>query len=295
MMSSAFPKGFLWGSSTNAQQFEGGWNKGGKGVSIADVREIPGMPEDASFEDFKNAAQHYTHYKEDIAYYGLMGFGIYRFTMAWTRIFPNGNDPEPNEEGLAFYDRVLTELEKYGIQPVVTLYAYDLPLHLLESYDGWMSRQCIQDYLRYVETVINRFKGRVKYWVPFNEQNFLRIDEEYMTGYKAKNEKEIFRMEHHFNLAYAQATALIHRIDPAAKPAAMSAICAFTRQPAIPPMWKRPTGLFTGLGMLLPTCMPGNNTLATILRRWRKSMIYPTSSWTGTWTSLPKRSRISYL
>lgn len=217
MMSSAFPKGFLWGSSTNAQQFEGGWNKGGKGVSIADVREIPGMPEDASFEDFKNAAQHYTHYKEDIAYYGLMGFGIYRFTMAWTRIFPNGNDPEPNEEGLAFYDRVLTELEKYGIQPVVTLYAYDLPLHLLESYDGWMSRQCIQDYLRYVETVINRFKGRVKYWVPFNEQNFLRIDEEYMTGYKAKNEKEIFRMEHHFNLAYAQATALIHRIDPAAK------------------------------------------------------------------------------
>lgn len=213
----SFPKGFLWGSSTNAQQFEGGWNEGGKGVSIADVRVIPGMPEESNFDDFKIASKHFYHYKEDIAYYGEMGFGIYRFTIAWPRIFPNGNDLKPNEEGLAFYDAILTELEKYNIQPVVTLYAYDMPVNLLKEYNGWMSRQCIDDYLRYVETVVTRYKGRVKYWVPFNEQNCLSVDEEYMTGYKVKNEKERFQLEHNFNLAYAKTTKLVHKIDPEAK------------------------------------------------------------------------------
>jgi len=216
-MNKGFPEGFLWGSSTNAQQFEGGWNEGGKGVSIADIRVIPGMPEEACFDEFKTAADHYNHYKEDISYYGKMGFGIYRFTIAWARIFPNGNDKQPNEVGLAFYDAILTELERYNIQPVVTLYAYDMPLKLQKDYNGWMSRQIVEDYLRYVETVVTRFKGRVKYWVPFNEQNFIILDQEYMTGYKAKDKKEIFRMTHHFNLAYAKATKLIHKIDPKAK------------------------------------------------------------------------------
>lgn len=207
----------LWGSSTNAQQFEGGWNKGGKGPSIADVRNIQDMPIDSSFDEFKIASDHYAHYKEDIAYFGRMGFSIYRFTMAWSRIFPNGDDQYPNEQGLEFYSNILSELEKYKIQPVVTLYAYDLPLALLKKNEGWMDRKCIDAYLKYVRTVVSRFKGRVKYWVPFNEQNFLAMDSEYMTGYKAKNSGEIFRLEHHFNLAYAQATKLIHQIDPDAK------------------------------------------------------------------------------
>jgi len=217
MLDKGFQKGFLWGSSTNAQQFEGAWNEGGKGVSIADVRVIPDMPEEANFHEFKIAADHYHHMEEDIALYGEMGFTTYRFTIAWSRIFPNGNDKEPNEEGLRFYERMLDELEKYNIAPVVTLYAYDLPLNLLNEYTGWMSRQCITDYLNYVKTVVTRFKGRVKFWVPFNEQNFLNLDSEYMTGYKAKNDLEIFQLEHHFNLAYAQATKLIHEIDPEAK------------------------------------------------------------------------------
>lgn len=212
-----FSKEFLWGSSTNAQQFEGAWNEGGKGLSIADVRSIPNMPESADFDEFKIAADHYHHMEEDIALYGEMGFTIYRFTISWSRIFPNGNDKEPNEEGLAFYERMLTELEKYGIIPVATLYAYDLPLHLLKAYNGWMSRQCIIDYLRYVETVVTRFKGKVKFWIPFNEQNFILMDSEYMTGYKAKDKKDIFQLEHHFNLAYAEATRLIHRLDCDAK------------------------------------------------------------------------------
>lgn len=212
-----FQKDFLWGSSTNAQQFEGGWNKGNKGVSIADVRVIPGANPEAGFEEFKQAVNHYDHYKEDIAFLGEMGFGIYRFTIAWTRIFPNGDDQEPNQEGLDFYSRVLDELEKYHIQPVVTLYAYDLPYHLVEKYKGFLSRQCVEDYLRYVKTVVSAFKGRVKYWVPFNEQNLLMFDTMYMIGYPCKDRQESFTAEHHMNLAYARATKLIHEIDPEAK------------------------------------------------------------------------------
>jgi len=215
-MEKKFPKDFLWGSSTNAQQFEGGYNEGGKGLSIADMRSIPDLKE-GNFEGFKVASDHYHRYQEDIAYYGEMGFSVYRFTIAWTRIFPYGNDQEVNQEGIAFYSRILDELEKYHITPVVTLYAYDLPYHLIEQYNGWLSRQCIDDYLRYVETVVKAFQGRVKYWVPFNEQNHASFDAEYMTGYKEKNMTEIFQIVHHFNLAYAQATQLIHHIDSTAK------------------------------------------------------------------------------
>lgn len=215
---SGFPTGFLWGSSTNAQQFEGGWNEGGKGVSIADTRNIPMETITASnFDDFKIASDHYHRFPEDIALYGEMGFSIYRFTMSWTRIFPNGDDEQPNPEGLAFYDAMLSELEKHHIQPVVTLYAYDLPENLLKKYNGWLSRQCIDDYLRYVKTVVTHFRGRVKYWVPFNEQNAILLDQEYMTGVRPNSKKEIFQMIHHFNLAYAKATNLVHSIDSEAK------------------------------------------------------------------------------
>lgn len=210
-------KDFLWGSSTNAQQFEGGWNKGNKGVSISDVRTMPNANAEANFEDFKNASNHYEHYKEDIAYLNEMGFQIYRFTIAWTRIFPNGDDLEPNKEGLEFYSKILDELEKYNIKPVVTLYAYDLPYHLVEKYNGFLSRECIDDYINYVSTVVTAFKGRVKYWVPFNEQNLLRFDTLYTVGYMAKDRTESFTMEHNINLAYARATQVIHEIDPQAK------------------------------------------------------------------------------
>lgn len=208
----------LWGSSTNAQQFEGGFDQGGRGLSIADTRKIEmDTITDSNFDKFKIASDHYNHIEEDIKYYGEMGFEIYRFTMSWSRIFPNGDDAVPNQEGLDFYDKMLTELEKYNIQPVVTLYAYDLPLALLEKYNGWIDRQCIKDYIKYVETVVEYFKGRVKYWVPFNEQNFIFLDSEYMTGYKAKNNLEVFTLEHHFNLAYSLATQSIHRLDKSAK------------------------------------------------------------------------------
>ncbi len=215
-MNKRFPDGFLWGSSTNAQQFEGGYGEGGKGLSIADKRNIPSLDQ-GDFEGFKKASDHYHRYKEDIGYYGEMGFSVYRFTIAWTRIFPNGDDSQVNQEGIDFYSAILDELEKYNITPVVTLYAYDLPYHLIEKYNGWLDRQCIEDYLRYVKTVVSAFKGRVKYWVPFNEQNHASFDSEYMTGYKDKNMTETFQIVHHFNLAYARATCLIHEIDKEAQ------------------------------------------------------------------------------
>ncbi len=215
-MNKRFPDGFLWGSSTNAQQFEGGYGEGGKGLSIADKRNIPSLDQ-GDFEGFKKASDHYHRYKEDIGYYGEMGFSVYRFTIAWTRIFPNGDDSQVNQEGIDFYSAILDELEKYNITPVVTLYAYDLPYHLIEKYNGWLDRQCIEDYLRYVKTVVSAFKGRVRYWVPFNEQNHASFDSEYMTGYKDKNMTETFQIVHHFNLAYARATCLIHEIDKEAQ------------------------------------------------------------------------------
>lgn len=227
-LNKGFNKNFKWGSSTNAQQFEGGFDEGNKGLSIADVRDIPSMPDDSNFDEFKVGSDHYHRFKEDIKYYGEMGFKIYRFTMSWTRIFPNGNDAEPNEAGLKYYSDMLSELEKYHIEPVVTLYAYDLPVNLLSQYNGWMDRQIITDYVRYVQTVVTRFKGRVKYWVPFNEQNYLLLDSEYMAGYGAKNQTELFTMQHHFNLSYAQAVKTVHAIDPAAQVGGnIGNICAY--------------------------------------------------------------------
>jgi 6-phospho-beta-glucosidase len=218
-MSTAFPDGFLWGSSTNAQQFEGGAHDGGKGVTIADVRtSIPGVGgEESGWGDFQVASDHYHRFAEDIALYGEMGFGIYRFTMQWARIFPQGDDAEPNEEGLAFYDAMLTELERHGIAPVVTLYAYDLPQALVERYGGWRDRRIVEDYLRYVRTVVERFRGRVRYWVPFNEQNAIILDQQYMTGVTPRDRTEVAAITHHFSLAWARATVLVHEIDPAAQ------------------------------------------------------------------------------
>ena len=121
-------KKILWGSSTNAQQYEGGWDAGGKGITISDVRILAN-----GYSNFKTASDGYHRYKEDIELYAEMGFSIYRFSISWARIFPDGNNNKPNKEGLEYYDNVLSELEKHNIKAVATLYAYDLPLNLLNE------------------------------------------------------------------------------------------------------------------------------------------------------------------
>lgn len=219
-----FPDNFLWGSSTNAQQFEGGRNEDKVGLSIADVRthfmKVEGkelhFPE-SGFDDFKIASDHYHHLDEDIDLYGEMGFSFYRFSMSWTRIFPNGDDDEPNQAGLAFYDRMLTALERNKIQPVCTLYAYDLPLSLVEKYNGFLDRRCIDAYCRYVDTITRYFKGRIKYYVPFNEQNTMVWLPYYTGGIEINNNEDLFKFDHHINLAFARAVEIIHLNDPEAK------------------------------------------------------------------------------
>ena len=203
-----FPEGFLWGSSTNAQQFEGGRNEDGTGLSIADVRSHFVMPGDREFfkkdgcyDDFKVASDHYHHVEEDIDLYGEMGFGIYRFSMSWSRIFPNGDDESPNQKGLDFYDRMLAALERNHISPVCTLYAYDMPLALVEKYGGFVDRRCVDAYVRYVETVVRAFKGRIRYYVPFNEQNTMVWLPYYTGGVELDGPTQTLAYDHHINLA----------------------------------------------------------------------------------------------
>lgn len=215
-----FPDTFLWGSSTNAQQYEGGYDVGGKGLSIADVRDEATSTfqhEDASFEQFKIAADHYHHMEEDIDLFGEMGFGIYRFSMSWSRIFPNGNDEQPCQEGLDFYDRMITRLQQHQIKIVCTLYAYDCPQALIEEYGGFLSRRFIADYTRYVDVVSTYFKGRIDFYIPFNEQNTHTWIPDYTCGAHVSDPTAIFTIDHHGNLCYALATTIIHKNDPFAK------------------------------------------------------------------------------
>lgn len=171
----AFPPNFLWGGASAANQCEGAWDEGGKGPSIQDVLPHGGLsprsaaptPDNLKLE----GTDFYHRYPEDIALLAEMGFKVFRFSVAWSRIFPNGDETEPNEEGLAFYDRVLDELEKYDIEPLITISHYETPLYLAEQYNGWVSRDLIDFYERYCRVLFERYGHRVKYWLTFNEIN----------------------------------------------------------------------------------------------------------------------------
>ena len=183
MLEKKMPENFLWGGATAANQYEGGWDEDGGGPSIADIltggsvdKEIlltVPEPVDGEFYPNHEATDFYHHYKEDIALFGEMGFKVYRFSVSWSRIFPNGDEETPNEKGLEFYDRVIDELEKYGIEPLITISHYENPLHLSLAYGGWKNRKLIDFYLRFAKVLFERYKGRVKYWLTFNEINML--------------------------------------------------------------------------------------------------------------------------
>lgn len=171
---------FLWGGAVAAHQLEGGYDKGGKGLSIADVmtagahnvdREITdGIIEGKNYPNHE-AIEFYTHYKEDIKLFAEMGFKCFRTSIAWTRIFPNGDEIEPNEEGLQFYDDLFDELKKYNIEPVITLSHFEMPYALVKNYGGFRNRKLIDFFVRFAEVVMRRYKDKVKYWMTFNEIN----------------------------------------------------------------------------------------------------------------------------
>ena len=175
-----FKEDFLWGGAVAAHQIEGGWNEGGKGVSIADVmtagangvaREITdGVIPGKNYPNHE-AIDFYHRYKEDIALFAEMGFKAFRTSIAWSRIFPNGDDAEPNEAGLQFYDDLFDELLKHDIEPVVTLSHFEIPYHLYKEYGGFRNRKLIDFFVKYSKVVMERYKDKVKYWMTFNEIN----------------------------------------------------------------------------------------------------------------------------
>lgn len=218
-----FPDGFLWGGATAASQIEGAYDQGGKGLSIQDLLHRGGtsapslrpLPDNLKLR----GVDFYHRYAEDISLYAEMGFGVYRFSIAWSRIFPNGDESEPNEEGLAFYDRLLDELEKHGIEPMITLSHYETPLHLAKEYDGWRNRALIDHFTRYARVLFERYGKRVTYWLTFNEINSL-LHVPFMSGAirtpaDQLTLQDLHQAAHHELVASAAVTKLAHEIDPA--------------------------------------------------------------------------------
>lgn len=170
-----FPHNFLWGGATAANQIEGAYRADGKGLSVQDVMphglRTPPTAEPTNDNLKREAIDFYHRYREDIDLFAEMGFKTFRLSFAWSRIFPQGDETEPNAAGLEFYDRVINYLLEKGIEPLVTLSHYETPLHLARHYGGWTNRELITFFERYARTVIEHFKGRVRYWLTFNEIN----------------------------------------------------------------------------------------------------------------------------
>ncbi len=220
-----FPDGFLWGGAVAANQCEGAYNEDGKGLSTQDVtpRGIKGpVTKEPTPDNMKLVGIDFYHrYKDDIKLFAEMGFKVFRTSIAWSRIFPNGDEKEPNEKGLQFYDDLFDELLKYGIEPLVTISHYETPLNLSVQYDGWINRDMIGFYERYVRTIFKRFGGKVKYWLTFNEINSV-LHEPFLSGgiYTDKSKlkkQDLYQAIHHELVASALATKIGHEMMPGCK------------------------------------------------------------------------------
>lgn len=223
---------FLWGGASAANQYEGGYDEGGRGLSINDVemgashgkaREIHDTVRGGVYYPSHKATDFYHHYKEDIALMAEMGFKCFRMSIAWSRIFPNGDDAAANEEGLKFYDSIFDECRKYGIEPIVTLHHFELPLGLVRKYGGWRNRKLIDLSVRYARTVIKRFCMKVKYWITFNEINSILIAQVpwHQAGIiyrEDENRTDVMFQALHYQLVASALTVLAaHEIDPDCK------------------------------------------------------------------------------
>ncbi|KQO12701.1 glycoside hydrolase family 1 protein [Paenibacillus sp. Leaf72] len=233
-----FPEGFLWGGAIAANQVEGGWNEGGKGLSTADVamyrkhlskadykkhnsiseEQIKEAMETADASEYpkRRGIDFYHRYPEDIALFAEMGFKVLRVSIAWSRIFPNGNETEPNEAGLQFYDDLFDELIKHGIEPLVTLSHYEMPLYLVNEYGGWTSREVVGFFVRFCQTVFERYKHKVKQWITFNEIDSI-IRHPFTSGGMVPGrfenlEQSVYQALHHQFIASALAVKYCHEI-----------------------------------------------------------------------------------
>lgn len=228
-----FPKDFLWGGATAANQCEGAYQEGGRGLSSVDVvpfgkdrfpvaiGKMEMLDCDADhYYPAHEAIDMYHHIKEDIALFAEMGFKCYRLSIAWTRILPNGDDAVPNEEGLRFYDELFDECHKYGIEPLVTICHFDTPIALIKKYGGWKDRRMVDAYVHYCGVLFDRYKGKVKYWLTFNEINMLLHMPFTGAGIlfrPGENEEQIkYQAAHYELLASAKAVKLAHEKMPGA-------------------------------------------------------------------------------
>lgn len=209
----SFPNDFLWGASTSAYQVEGAWNEDGKGPSVIDMANVV-----EGTTDFKVTSDHYHRYKEDVALFAELGLKTYRFSIAWTRIYPQG-DGEINQKGVDFYNNLIDELLKYNIEPIVTMYHFDLPFALQEK-GGWSNRDTVEAFAQYSKTLFELYGDRVKYWLTINEQNMMilhgdAIGTKHVVGENPM--KDLYQQNHHMLLAQAKAMILCHEIQPDAK------------------------------------------------------------------------------
>lgn len=239
-----FRKDFLWGGATAANQCEGGYNEGGRGLANVDV--VPIGPDrfpvitgqmkmfdfdDQHFYPAKVAIDMYHRYKEDIALFAEMGFKVYRLSIAWTRIFPKGDELEPNEAGLQYYEDLFKECQKYGIEPLVTITHFDCPMHLIKEYGAWRNRKLVEFYERLCTVIFNRYKGLVKYWLTFNEINMILHAPFMGAGLyfeEGDNQEQVkYQVAHHELVASAIATKIAHEVDPENKVGCMLAAGAY--------------------------------------------------------------------
>jgi len=252
---SKFPKDFFWGGATAANQCEGAYNEDGRGIirndfltagSAASYRCITFLDKNGKLQKLPFAAplpegakpviaegeyypnhigiDHYHRYKEDIKLFGEMGFKMYRFSMSWSRIFPVGDEEEPNQKGLEFYRNVLLECKKYNIEPLVTLHHFDTPYGLEEKYGGWTNRKLIDFYCHYTKTVMSEFKDLAKYWLTFNEINNVIMIGEMMPAFATKEVMaNAYQSLHHQFLASAKTVVEGHKINPENKVGCMIA------------------------------------------------------------------------
>ena len=232
-MTTTFPDGFLWGAATAANQVEGGYDQGGKGMSCFDVvpffekderpgRRLQTTDVDATeFDRFKDGSapgnfpkrrgvDFYHHYVEDIRLFAELGLKVFRLSISWPRIFPTGFEAEPNQAGLDFYHRVFAECARYGIEPLVTMSHYEMPVEVVDRLNGWESRETIDLFVKYGTTILDEFHDEVKYWVVFNELNMTVFSPYIGAGILEERMTSA-------NLATAQFTALHHQFVAAAR------------------------------------------------------------------------------
>ncbi|WP_412705141.1 Aryl-phospho-beta-D-glucosidase BglH [Aeromonas rivipollensis] len=226
-----FPQGFLWGGALAANQAEGAYLEGGKGLTTVDMiphganrmavklgQEKRFTLRDDEFYPSHEAIDFYHRYKEDIALMAEMGFTVFRTSIAWSRLYPKGDEAEPNPEGIAFYRALFEECRKYGIEPLVTLCHFDVPMHLVVEYGSWRNRQMVDFFTRYARTCFEAFDGLVKYWLTFNEINILLHSPFSGAGLvfeEGENREQVkYQAAHHELVASALATKIAHEVNP---------------------------------------------------------------------------------